>query len=169
MERGPPALARTEARSRAQADAVLALQRETASRAALRRQHERFAAVLVPVVFTGCVLWIGFLAFGNVRERRAEIGILRAIGYRSGQILAIFLGKAAVLGLLGALLGYLGGAALGAQWSAGDHGVAATHPGLDLGLLAVALGAALVLAVFGSWIPALWAARQDPAAVLQEN
>jgi hypothetical protein len=171
VERGPPALARTEARSRAQVTAVQALQLETASRARLRRQQERFAAVLVPVVFAGCILWIGFLAMGNVRERRTEIGILRAIGYRSRQVLAIFLGKAALLGLIGAPLGYLGGALIGAQWSAGEQGLApaAAWPGLDLGLMAAASGAALLLAVFGSWIPALWAARQDPATVLPEG
>ncbi len=170
IERGPPALARAEARSRAQENAVAALQLEVASRLQLRRQHERFAAVLVPVVFTGCLLWIGFLAFGNVRDRRAEIGILRAIGYRAGQIMTIFLGKAAILGLLGALLGYLLGAWGGAFWSAGaEDAPAAGWPGPDLGLMAVAAGAALLLAVFGSWIPALWAARQDPANVLQET
>jgi putative ABC transport system permease protein len=171
MERGPAALARTEARSRAQENAVHALMLETASRAEMRRQQERFAAVLVPVVFTGCILWIGFLAFGNVRERRAEIGILRAIGYRSGQLLAIFLGKAAILGLIGAILGYLAGAGIGAQWSAGEGeiGVSTPGPGLDLGLMAAATATALLLAVFGSWIPALWAARQDPANVLQEG
>jgi ABC-type lipoprotein release transport system permease subunit len=33
----------------------------------------------------------------------------------------------------------------------------------------VAVVLALLLAVFGTWIPALWAARQDPATVLQEG
>lgn len=171
IQRGPPALARAEARSRAQKTAVDSLELETASRAQLSRQHEQFAAVLVPVVFAGCTLWVGFLAFGNVRERRAEIGILRAIGYRSGQIFAIFLGKAAILGLIGAMLGYLIGALVGARWGVGDQGIAfpSTWPGLDLGLMAAATGMALVLAVFGSWIPALWAARQDPANVLREG
>jgi putative ABC transport system permease protein len=166
MERGPPALARTEARSRAEQNALQALKLEMASRAALRRQHEQFAAVLVPVVFAGCIVWIGFLALSNVRERRAEIGILRAIGCRSGQILAIFLGRAVLLGLTGAVLGGLSGTLLGAQWSGGGAG---PWLGLDPGLMGVAVVLALLLAVFGTWIPALWAARQDPATVLQEG
>jgi putative ABC transport system permease protein len=170
MERGPPALARTEARSRAEENAVHALKLEQASRAQLRRQQEQFAAVLVPVVFTGCLVWVGFLAFANVRERRAEIGILRAIGYRSRQILVIFLGKAAILGIAGAFLGYVVGALIGARWSpAGAPGGIATAGLPDLGLLGVATAMALLLAVFGTWIPALWAARQDPANVLQED
>ena len=38
-------------------------------------------------------------------HRTSEIGILRAIGLRSGEILVIFLSKAVLLGLLGGLLG----------------------------------------------------------------
>jgi putative ABC transport system permease protein len=114
---------------------------------------------------------VGFLAFANVRERRAEIGILRAIGFRSRQILVIFLGKAAILGLAGAFPGYLLGALIGAQRSVGGAGGGGATAGLapDLGLLGAAIAMALLLAVFGTWIPALWAARQDPANVLQED
>lgn len=170
IERGPPALARAEARSRADADAKTALEREIATRAQLRQQHEQFAAVIVPVVFGGCLLGIGFLSFGNVRERRSEIGILRAIGYRSGQILTLFLGKAAALGLTGAAVGYLAGAFLGGWWGASGSGTPASRwPEIDLGLMALATSAALLLALLGAWLPALWAARQDPASVLQEN
>jgi putative ABC transport system permease protein len=128
--------------------------------------------VLVPVVFTGCLVGMGFLAFANVRERRAEIGILRAIGFRSRQILVIFLGKAALLGFAGAFVGFLLGTLIGSQQSLGAAtGGAPVAPGLDLDLrlLGAATAAALLLAVFGTWIPALWAARQDPADVLQED
>lgn len=171
IERGPPALARAEARAKAQESAVKALELEKAARARMRRQHEEFASVLVPVVFAGCILWIGFLAFGNVRDRRSEIGILRAIGYRSGQIMGIFLGKAAALGLAGSVPGYVIGAVAGAWWGAGD-GPTGTPAGwleFDFGLMALAAATAVLLAVFGSWIPALWASRQDPATVLQED
>lgn len=167
IERGPPALARAEARAKAQESAMQALELEKAARARMRRQHEEFAAVLVPVVFAGCVLWIGFLAFGNVRDRRSEIGILRAMGCRSGQIMGIFLGKAAVLGLAGAVPGYVVGALVGARWGAG--GVIPGGGAVDFRLVALAAAAAVLLAVFGSWIPALWASRQDPATVLQED
>jgi hypothetical protein len=170
IERGPPALARAEARSRAQENAAAALEREIASRAQLRRQREQFAAVFVPVVCAGCLVWIGFLAFANVRERRAEIGILRAMGCRSRQIVGLFLGKAALLGVTGAAAGYLAGTILGGRYSAeAPAGPATAWLQLDFGLLALATATALALAVFGSWLPALWAARQDPATVLQDN
>ncbi|MEX1094788.1 MAG: ABC transporter permease, partial [Planctomycetales bacterium] len=116
IELGDKALARAEARNKAKEVAVAALAGEQAGREQLRRQHEGFAAVLVPLVILGAAAWIGFLALANVRQRSAEIGILRAIGFRSAQILAIFLGKAVLVGLVGAAVGYAAGFAVGIAW-----------------------------------------------------
>jgi len=41
-------------------------------------------------------VWVGLLMLANVRERRIEIGILRALGKTSGMIAALFLGEMAV-------------------------------------------------------------------------
>lgn len=41
----------------------------------------------------------------RLRERRAEFGILRALGYRKGQIVALILGEACLIGLLGGAAG----------------------------------------------------------------
>lgn len=169
IERGAPALARAEARNKAKEAAESALTREKSGRAQLQAQRERFAAVLVPVVLAGCAIWIGFLAFGNVRQRSQEIGILRAIGYRSTQILAIFLGKALFIGLAGAALGYAAGLFVGIHW--GDLATAAdvVKQLLDTRLLALAVVLAPFLSGIATWIPAILAARQDPAVVLQEE
>ena len=142
---------------------------ETANRQRLRHQREQFAAVLVPVVLLGGAVWIGLLAFANVRERRAEIGLWRAIGFRSSQILGVFLGKALVIGLAGALVGVTGGVALGVQFgdvaaASGNWRALVGWPALGLGLV-VAVG----LSGLGSWLPAMLAARQDPAVVLQQE
>ena len=168
IERGPPALARAEARNTAHATAIANLEREkvraeqtlektAADRATLQHQQERFASVLVPVVLVASGVWIGFLMLMNVRERRNEIGILRAIGLRSRQILSIVLGKAVLIGLAGGVVGYFTGAVVAGS----------TRFSPELFLLAA--GLALLLASLASWIPALLAARQDPALVLQEE
>lgn len=164
IERGPPALARAEARSQAHETAVAALQRETESRAALHRQRERFAAILVPVVLAGAAVWVGVLALANARQRRSEIGILRAIGFRAWQVLAIFLGKALLTGAAAALAGCAGGLLIGWRWSGGPLSSL-----LDPAWLALAALLAVLLSILGAWIPAVLAARQDPAAVLQEE
>ncbi len=167
IERGPPALARAEARNQAKVTAEQSLELETANRAKMRQQHENLAAVLVPVVLIGCAIWIGFLAFANVRERRAEIGILRAIGFRSTQILRAFLGKALVIGLVGAVVGIVGGLLVSANLGEVAAGSVGWRQLVDGNTLLVAAGTAILLSGFGSWIPAVLAARQDPAVVLQ--
>jgi len=81
----------------------------------MRSEREFFAAVLVPLVMVACAVWIGLLAFNNVRDRKAEIGIQRAIGFRARQIMFLFLTKFLVMGLLGGTLGIFAGLGFG-RW-----------------------------------------------------
>ena len=167
IEFASKALARAEARDRAEAAAKQAIAAEKANRARLRRQREAFAAVLVPIVILASTVWIGSLAFANVRDRRAEIGILRALGLRSRHILAVFLLKAATIGLLGAAAGHVAGFLIAArQWQAPGASSAAI---LNIGLFLTVLAAAPVVACLASLMPAMAAVQQDPAAVLQEE
>lgn len=163
------ALARAEARQRAGTEAEAAIEQEKQNRAKLRQEREAFAAVLVPVVMLGSAVWIGFLALANVRERRVEIGILRALGLRSRQILGLFLGKAALTGLAGAALGYAGGVTVGAFWRETGQATAVAVPWFHPQLFLTVLLAAPLLAALASWIPALLAAQQDPAVILREE
>jgi putative ABC transport system permease protein len=168
IEFATQALARARARNRAAEEAVAAVERVRKQRAELRGQREALAAVLVPVVLLAAVAWVGLLAFGNVRARRAEIGILRALGLHSGQVWALFLGKAVLLGLVGALLGCVAGTLLGALgWEAGT--ARNLLAGFDPLLFLATVAAAPLLAAVASWPPALLAVRQDPALILREE
>ncbi|MHB9030057.1 MAG: ABC transporter permease [Candidatus Latescibacterota bacterium] len=157
---------RARARDQAKATADSSLAAERSYRAALRGQYERFTSWLAPVVILGSATLIGLLMFANVRERREEIGILRAIGYTSRQITVVFLAKAVLLGLAGALIGL----ALGYP-----SGIAASDIPKDRAVLSALLNpllglytllAATFLAAVASWAPALLAAREDPADIL---
>ena len=173
------ALARAEARKRAaeqgrlslrraEQEAVLAMRQARDGRARLRGQIERFAGILAPLVVVASAVWVALLTWLNVRRRRAEIGILRAIGMRSRRIAGLFLARSVLVGLAGGVLGYLAGlgaAAMTGERSAGDPASAVFQP---LVLLAV-LVAAPALAALASCVPALAAAWQDPAVVLQEE
>jgi hypothetical protein len=182
IERYSQALTRAEARTAAKntAEAALAdaerrgaadLAREERSRSELESQHAELAGILVPLVIAGAAVWIGLLAFGNARQRSAEIGILRAIGVRSRQVMLLFLAKAALIGLAGGILGTVAGLAVGLN----AGGIAADSEGwrqlLATGTLPATLALAPLLALglssVASWLPAFWAARQDPAVVLQ--
>lgn len=165
IEFATKAIARAEARQRAEDEALAAMAAEERNRDETRRQQESFAAILVPVVIAGCVVWLALLSFTNVRARAAEIGILRAIGVRSTHILSIFLGKAVLVGLVGAVLGYAAGYVVGAAWG----GASLESAGLfDPAALVLAIGMAPLLSVLASWVPAMLAAQQDPAVVLRD-
>jgi putative ABC transport system permease protein len=177
IELASQALARAEARTRAASEAQAARARaaeearaamaaEHRARAELRQQHDAFAAILAPLVLLGCIVWLGLLTLNNVRERAGEIGILRALGLSCGRIFTLFLGRAAAVGLVGALLGLVLGVVGGALWAAtlaepADAGLFDPH------LLPVLL-AAPALCSLVAWLPALLAARQDPAVILRE-
>ena len=159
IEFASQSIARAEARQRAGAEATAALEQEKINREKLRVEHEAYAAVLVPITLLGAAVWIGFLAFSNVRERSIEIGILRALGLRSWQVLVLFLSRALLTGFLGAALGFAGGILV--AWPA--------LPAVQLRWLPVVLLASPLLAVLASWLPALIASQQDPATILSKE
>lgn len=169
IERGAPALARAEARNQAKVTAEESLAREAESRAQLRQRRESFAALLVPLTTVSGALLMGMMVLTNVRQRRQEIAILGAIGMRSRQVLAIFLGKALITGTLGAILGLAAGAAAGLSLSErATHG-ASWISLVDGSTVLLAFGLAIGVALAGSWLPALMASRQDAATILQED
>lgn len=165
-------IARAEARRRAAEEARQSVESEKQIRARLRQEREGFAAILVPLSVVGCALWIGFLTLANVRARQHEIGILRAIGFRSSQILSLFLTKAVLIGLFGACLGSVGGMLASASLgeASGISGLLASlaEPA-GAGIILVALVTAPILSALASWIPATLAAQQDPAQILREG
>mgnify|MGYP002623567333 FL=1 len=155
---------RIDARVRAAREAEAALAAAKEQRAAVRGQMENFASILIPTVMAGCGLWIGLLALANARERRGEIGILRALGVGKAGVLVMFLGKAMLIGLVGAAAGFALGFLVATAF--GDLAPAEMFaPTIAL----IVLTAAPLLATLASWLPSLVAAGQDPAVVLSEE
>ena len=180
IERGTKATARAEQRMAARrlAENTLATEKKRtdetieASRqgqAVLREELESFNAALIPLVLVGCALLIGLLAFLNVRDRQAEIGVLRAIGLKSSQVYSIFLVKAFLIGAIGSLvglpLGHLVASQAAKSSAAAKAGLAATSG--DLFLLVVVTTPLVTL--LASWIPTLIAVQQDPSNTLRES
>jgi len=172
IELASAATVRTEARSRVSALNAETVEGEAAHHARLRQTREALAAWLAPLMVLGAIVWVGLLTLGNVRERTTEIGIWRALGFRSSQVLGIFVTKAMATGFVGAVLGWAGGFVVGALWGRAE-GVTAGTVGLaalvDVPLLVAVLIAAPLLAALASWVPAILAAQQDPAQVLRQE
>ena len=134
----------------------------------MRATWMRLASILGPLVMVISVVWIALLAAGNVRRRQMEIGILRTLGFRSWQILYIFLSRAILMGFFGGLLGFLAGSFL-ANNCREPMSQIRTGWIFSFGLFGLAVLGAVVIAVVASWIPAMHAARLDPAVTLQEE
>ncbi len=130
---------------------------------------ERFAAVVVPLVVLACAVWVGLLAMSNVRERRTEIGVWRALGIGAGKIGTLFIGKAMLLGLAGGVIGFFVGTWVGQVLGRQVFEIAADHfaPAYTT-LLWTAIGAPLLCAM-ASYLPTLMAVIQDPAVVLSRE
>lgn len=120
-----------------------------------------FLAVLLTVGAAG----MASAMYGNVAERRREIGTLMALGATPGLVLRLFLGKALILGLAGGLGGFLAGS--GAAWWLGPH--LANVPIRPLMSLALpAAGIAVAVSLAASLFPAWHAARLDPCICFRE-
>jgi ABC-type lipoprotein release transport system permease subunit len=139
------------------------------ARAETRQMVKNLFAVIMPLVVVACGVWIGVLAITNVRDRQQEIGIMRALGYDSGRIISLFLGKAVVIGLLGAAIGFLAGTALAMRFGPDIFKITAkTMIKPEPFLLVISLIFAPLFAAVSSFIAAMIAATYDPAVTLRE-
>lgn len=188
IERYSQALTRAEARTKAKQVAEeslaaeksageAALAREIESRTRIQNEHRQLAQVILPLVLLLAASAVGLLAYINVRYRREEIGILRALGLRTRQVLVVFLGRSLVSGVIGGVLGVCLGIAAGALLGPMLDGANAS---ISAGLSEKIIGStsflitllatpvlAVALSMVASWIAAATAASQDAAIVLQ--
>jgi putative ABC transport system permease protein len=99
-----------------------------------------------------------------VLERRAEIGLMKAIGAEGGQIALVFLSEASLIGLAGGLLGYLAGLGLTGFIGRQVFAAAVSSP---LIVMPVTLALALGVALAGSALPVRQAMRLAPIVLLR--
>ena len=140
------------------------------ARAKQRQMVYKTFALMVPFVVIACGVWVGVLTITNVRERQTEIGLLRALGYGTGKIGGLFLGKALVTGILGAAIGFLGGAALALVFGPDIFKLTArTTVQPEWSVFLQALIVAPLFAIVASFIPMMLAVSYDPATTLREE
>jgi len=145
---------------------VTGLRQAVALRMETVDQLTRFAWALSAVVLVIGGLVVLTTMLGAVAERKQEIGIFRAMGFRRTHIMRVILAEAALVSLVGGLLGWLIGmvAATLLASSVAQISVAVQwNPWLLLG----AVGTALFLGVLSSLYPAVRAAQLDPNTALQ--
>jgi len=100
----------------------------------------------------------------TILERRAEVGIMKAIGATNALVAGIFLAEQVMLAIAGGAIGFVLGVGLARILGQSVFGTPAS---LRIVLLPVVLGLAAIVAVLGCLIPLRRAARFDPAPILR--
>lgn len=158
------ALGRAELLAQSARTSGSVLEKTRQQRAELREQKEFFLTLLVPLVLLAALGLLGFLAWSNVRERRGEVGLYRALGWRFNQVFVLLLTRSLLAGLIGTLFGLFAALAAGRMLS-GDYGWLDAHA---VPLLIILAGAP-VATVLAAGLPTFLAIRQDPAVILQQE
>jgi ABC-type lipoprotein release transport system permease subunit len=148
---------------------VILIQNIASAREDQRAMAERYFGFIIPFVVIVCMSWIGILAMLNVRERRQEIGIMRALGYGSSKIGALFLGKAVLIGLIGAVIGFGIGTGLALKFGPDIFKVTASMITPQIKLLYWAIIVSPAVCALSVFIPSMIAVAQDPAITLREE
>jgi putative ABC transport system permease protein len=101
-----------------------------------------------------------------VSQRKAEVGLLKAIGTPKGQIISLFLAESAILSLIGAALGLILAALA-------NEVLSRIFPQFPIAVptwsLVAAVGVALVTGLVFGVLPARQAARLDPVLALSRR
>jgi ABC-type lipoprotein release transport system permease subunit len=119
-------------------------------------------------------LGIANTMYTAVLERTKEIGVLKALGARSRDVLLLFVAEAAVIGLAGGLIGAFFAVALARLGNAAVDRLTqeVSSTGFDvfrtnLPIMLAAIVVAVVLSTVSGLLPAVRAAAHDPARALR--
>src|SRR5438445_50991 len=139
----------------------------------LSRLRIALLALAVVALLLAC-LGIANTMYSAVLERTKEIGVLKALGARSHDVLLLFVAEAAVIGLAGGIIGTLGAVALAQAGNAAVDRLAQSVAGAgievfrtDALIAVVALLVAVIISTGSGLLPAVRAARQDPSRALR--
>jgi putative ABC transport system permease protein len=166
-DRSPQEILRREIAEIAPEAQVAMLTGIATARARQRQLMEKLSQTAAPALAAAAALLVGVLAYINIRQRRKELGILRALGRSSATIATLVLGKAALAGLAGAAAGSLLGAAFALTYVPQVSAITGAKFQLEPHWYLAALMLAPIVAALAALIPATLAATQQPAEVLR--
>lgn len=147
---------------------------------------ERFATVIFVIrllfliisiaILVIAIINIGHNFFIQVSERKREIGIMRAVGATEVDVQLIVLGEAALIGIVGGLLGIGLALGIGTAWNAYSAANIPRFPfkpdswfEFRTWIWGSALGFSTVFCILGGYLPARRAAKMEPAQALAQN
>jgi ABC-type antimicrobial peptide transport system permease subunit len=149
-------------------------------------QGERFATVIFVIrllfliisiaILVISIINIGHNFFIQVSERRREIGIMRAVGATETDVQLIVLGEAALIGIVGGLIGVGLAWTIGATWNWYAASGIPRFPfkpdswfDFKTWIWGSALGFSTLFCILGGFLPARRAAKMPPASALAQQ
>jgi len=134
----------------------------------LRLARAMAGATIAVALALGSIGLLNTMAMA-VFERTGEIGLLRALGWRRTRIIALLMGEAATLGLLGVVAGSLLAVVgmRGMMLSPTSRGF--IDPNLPPAAFAIAALMGALLCVLGGLYPAIRASRLEPTEALRHE
>jgi len=145
---------------------VSALRQAITLRMQTAEQLASFGLAVSLVVALIGVLVVLTTMLAAVAERKQEIGLFRALGFRKCHIARIILSEAMLVSLIGGVVGW-GMGVVGATILLPSLVEADTQLAIDPWLAVIALGGAVLIGLAGAIYPALKAASLDPTRALR--
>jgi hypothetical protein len=134
--------------------------------------NETAMRMLVVLVALGVVLFAAKSQLASVVERRGDIGVLKAIGWSSRQVVTLLLAESVIQGLVGGLLGGIAAAVGLALSDAVLPGTGPTGTVGELWMVGGVLGSSVLLALLGGIlagaVPAVLSVRINPAEAIRK-
>ncbi len=130
------------------------------------------------------------IMFVSVIERTREIGVLKALGFKGKNVMRIFLSEAAIMGVIGGILGVAAGTAMSylipivisrvlnsnannsfgmSGGSFGTSGSFSYTPIISPEIIALVMVFALGVSILAGYYPARRASKMDPVVALRQN
>ena len=135
-------------------------------------QFQSYGLILATILAIGAVFGGMNTMYAAVARRSREIGVLRALGFGPGNVLASFVAESAMLGLAGAVIGEVIGLAVADATGLNSNlmNVGLLIFRFHLGVRAIAAGliAGILIGVIGGFLPAWRASAIGINAALRE-
>lgn len=134
-----------------------------------RLMMNKYGSFIIPFVVLASLLISGLLFYANVNTRRYEIGIIKALGNSSFNIVGMILLKAFILGLTGSIAGFFAGSLIAGYFGKEIFRFTAMSIKPLWSLFGYSILIFPVLWMLSSWIPALIATQLDAARTLSQE
>lgn len=146
---------------------VMAIKQTFQTRMEAVEHFEKFSIGISFIVLLIGALIVFTNMMASVNERKREIGIFRAIGFRKSHIMRIIFLEALIVGFIAGIMGYILGVVLPHVLGPIALGMKSVRWVIDPGLAIGAIFLSVLIGILSSVYPALHASKMDPTEALR--